>query len=492
MSDTTPSLPQAVLTPKEVDDIMWRVIGARAKKRNVPHEAVLTDIRKITSIRDDFVEAIESAILSRMGGEAVQAWRTDDGRVISAEQKATALRDGGASASSVAPFHIALVAAPTAPAQLAALAVACEDCNGAGEVGEPYGGSEFQPPERDRCESCGGSGQQAADVQGEAYPEPIGAFQADQWWLPELEAMARREGTTPDQQRAVAVVRHMLKSAAAQSVPKGGAHERVSAYVKARTGLRGMDTDTIACVNGAEHELLLSDLRTLLAASAPTVGGRLQAQCRELADAIKSDGCCSHWKEAVKLLGTLAAQEPRAAAEPVAVRDDVQAVLDMLDVPVIGYMASHSGKFSKKLETLKLDNFESAVPLVREWDHRRACDKIIAKVPPPPTPPSAPAGADDLPQRLIAAARRDSLTWEDRIAIGNAIARIQAASAPPSHEGPDALDAARYRWLREQHWHTAPMCVVANPKNAVKLGYFCPSDERLDAMIDAARAGGEQ
>lgn len=34
----------------------------------------------------------------------------------------------------------------------------CEDCNGAGEVGEAYGGSEFQPPERDRCESCNGSG----------------------------------------------------------------------------------------------------------------------------------------------------------------------------------------------------------------------------------------------------------------------------------------------------------------------------------------------
>lgn len=50
----------------------------------------------------------------------------------------------------------------------------------------------------------------------------------------------------------------------------------------------------------------------------------------------------------------------------------------------------------------------------------------------------------------------------------------------------DALDAARYRWLREQHWNDAPLCVVAWPKHAVKLGHDCPSGARLDAAIDAA------
>jgi hypothetical protein len=49
-----------------------------------------------------------------------------------------------------------------------------------------------------------------------------------------------------------------------------------------------------------------------------------------------------------------------------------------------------------------------------------------------------------------------------------------------------ALDAARYRWLRQQHWNEAPMCVVAQPRQAVKLGHDCPTLERLDAAIDGA------
>jgi len=51
-----------------------------------------------------------------------------------------------------------------------------------------------------------------------------------------------------------------------------------------------------------------------------------------------------------------------------------------------------------------------------------------------------------------------------------------------------AADAARYRWLRAQHWHDGPMCVVVAPKQSVKLGADCPSEERLDALIYAARA----
>ena len=47
-------------------------------------------------------------------------------------------------------------------------------------------------------------------------------------------------------------------------------------------------------------------------------------------------------------------------------------------------------------------------------------------------------------------------------------------------------DALRYRWLRQRHWNDSPMCVVKNPKEATKLGAWCPYGELLDAEIDAA------
>ncbi len=65
-----------------------------------------------------------------------------------------------------------------------------------------------------------------------------------------------------------------------------------------------------------------------------------------------------------------------SAGEPVAIRPDIQAVLAMLDVPVIARMSSHEGKLLKLGQ--EPPAFESAVPLVREWDHRRACETIIA------------------------------------------------------------------------------------------------------------------
>lgn len=49
-------------------------------------------------------------------------------------------------------------------------------------------------------------------------------------------------------------------------------------------------------------------------------------------------------------------------------------------------------------------------------------------------------------------------------------------------------DAARYRTLREMDWWQSPLCVVVDPKINVKLGSDCPSRERLDAMVDAARS----
>ncbi len=46
-------------------------------------------------------------------------------------------------------------------------------------------------------------------------------------------------------------------------------------------------------------------------------------------------------------------------------------------------------------------------------------------------------------------------------------------------------DAARYRLLRSFNWADSPLCVVNVPKKAVKLGYDCPSGERLDSILDA-------
>lgn len=47
-------------------------------------------------------------------------------------------------------------------------------------------------------------------------------------------------------------------------------------------------------------------------------------------------------------------------------------------------------------------------------------------------------------------------------------------------------DAERYRWLRAQNWSDGLLAVVADPKDAVKLGHDCPSLARLDEQIDAA------
>lgn len=49
-------------------------------------------------------------------------------------------------------------------------------------------------------------------------------------------------------------------------------------------------------------------------------------------------------------------------------------------------------------------------------------------------------------------------------------------------------DAERYRWLRAQEWNQSSLCVVAQPKAAVRLGHDCPSLARLDQAIDEAKA----
>lgn len=45
-------------------------------------------------------------------------------------------------------------------------------------------------------------------------------------------------------------------------------------------------------------------------------------------------------------------------------------------------------------------------------------------------------------------------------------------------------DAARYRWLRKKNWFDSDIAVVRSPNESVKLGYDCPSNERLDNYID--------
>ena len=64
---------------------------------------------------------------------------------------------------------------------------------------------------------------------------------------------------------------------------------------------------------------------------------------------------------------------------------------------------------------------------------------------------------------------------------------ISTTPAQPDHSEL-VKDAARYRWLREQHWSDSKFAVVSNPKTAVNLGSICPSRELLDEAIDEAMA----
>jgi hypothetical protein len=59
-------------------------------------------------------------------------------------------------------------------------------------------------------------------------------------------------------------------------------------------------------------------------------------------------------------------------------------------------------------------------------------------------------------------------------------------NSPRNDRETEKLDAARYRWLREQHWSESAMAVVAYPKQNVRPGTYCPSGELLDSAIDAA------
>lgn len=54
-----------------------------------------------------------------------------------------------------------------------------------------------------------------------------------------------------------------------------------------------------------------------------------------------------------------------------------------------------------------------------------------------------------------------------------------------------SLDANRYRKLRKCVWNQSPLAVVRDPKRAVRLGYDCPSHDRLDEAVDQLPNLGE-
>lgn len=70
----------------------------------------------------------------------------------------------------------------------------------------------------------------------------------------------------------------------------------------------------------------------------------------------------------------------------------------------------------------------------------------------------------------------------------NEVRDLLAARATADHR--DSADAQRYRWLRAQHWNESNIAVVIDPRISVTLGYDCPSEERLDELIDSSIAAG--
>lgn len=86
-----------------------------------------------------------------------------------------------------------------------------------------------------------------------------------------------------------------------------------------------------------------------------------------------------------------------------------------------------------------------------------------------------------------------ALKGQDWLDVEEFFDAILAAPLPegPAVDATDARDAERYRWLRQQDWFDGELCVLRDPKkvltNGVGLGSDCPSRERLDDAIDAAR-----
>ena len=117
----------------------------------------------------------------------------------------------------------------------------------------------------------------------------------------------------------------------------------------------------------------------------------------------------------------------------------------------------------------------------------------------PTTPAQAEASADlsaailalPLPEPVsMVASSADGFFSRDQVRALLESAASLVRATPPDLAAELRENAARYEWLRAQHWESSPLCVVCDPKDAVKLGRTCPSGEYLDMEIDALRAKG--
>jgi hypothetical protein len=111
---------------------------------------------------------------------------------------------------------------------------------------------------------------------------------------------------------------------------------------------------------------------------------------------------------------------------------------------------------------------------------------------------SAPSSAD-----LAAAARAAEIAFPDAppgkrdpsIGLRRSGFRVgylaALATFEPSVEE-HARDAARYRWLRAQHWSEGVRALVVTKPAALRLGALTFSREQLDAEIDTAMVQGGQ
>ncbi|MCA8120485.1 hypothetical protein LGN07_17320 [Burkholderia cepacia] len=128
--------------------------------RNSPDGEPDAIVATLEELRNCALNAIEQCIsyaVPARAAEDVRAWETDDGRMISDEQKQQALRDGGASASSVRPFSIALGRIGAVPAMAAeAVAYVCSASN------------VFAPVVRDK-----GAAQRLSDAHGDGKIVPL-------------------------------------------------------------------------------------------------------------------------------------------------------------------------------------------------------------------------------------------------------------------------------------------------------------------------------
>ncbi|WP_441227989.1 hypothetical protein AB7813_08260 [Tardiphaga sp. 20_F10_N6_6] len=188
------------------------------------------------------------------------------------------------------------------------------------------------------------------------------------------------------------------------------------------------------------------------------------------------------------------------------VQPEIRAVLAMLDVPVVARINSHSGELLKPGQ--EPSRFESAVALVRESDHRCACEQIMAALAATTVPHSLTVAQGDereaFEKAAVAAGKHPAMVaWkmadgsyaDDGLKFGWIIWQRAALSRQPSSPASaEAADAARWRHIRRK------LCLTGNgdgtcSMHAINLpaaisGWPEPGDIEsfCDAAVDAARA----